>query len=202
MFFESLNAFAPLLTVIIVGATAVAALVQLKHLRAGNQINAMLAIGNELSSKVFSDAADLVRHGIRTAMEDARYRDYEVAMSLGRPAPEVDAHYVELRRATLVVGNGYEELGILVKRGVIDRDMFLDRYSFLILTSWKRLESVTALGRAAMGNDLAWENFEYIAVLAEDWMMKTEKTGTYPRGVRRMRLTSRWPLPATAAPSR
>ena len=195
MFFESLNALAPLLTVAIVAATAIAALVQLKHLRASNQINAMLAIGEELSGKGFSDAADLVRSKLAAAMEDPAYRDYEAAMSVGRPAPEVDAGYVELRRAALVVGNGYEELGILVKRGIIDRDMFLDRYCWVILNSWKRLEPVTALSRAALGNDWAWENFEYLAVLCEDWM-KAMDAGSYPRGVRRMQLTNRWPVPA------
>lgn len=201
MSFESLNAVAPLVTVIIVAATAIAALVQLKHLRAGNQINAMLSIGEELSGKMFSDAGDLVRYRLAAALEDPLYREYEVAMSLGKPAPEVDAEYVALRRASLVVGNGYEELGILVKRGIIDRDTFLDRYCYLITTAWKRLEPVTALTREAMGNDWAWENFEYLAVLSEDWMVK-QATGTYPRGMRRMKLTNRWPLPAAAAPSR
>src|SRR5690349_11478798 len=132
MSLDVINSIAPILTVVIVAATAIAALVQLKHLRAGNQINAMLAIGEELSSKAFSDAVELVRHKIGPAMEDPVYRDYEVELSTGRPAPAVDPAYVELRRATLIVGNGYEELGILVKRGVIDRDMFLDRYCWLI----------------------------------------------------------------------
>lgn len=198
---DSLNALAPLLTVVIVAAASIAALVQLKHMRAGNQINAMLAVGEEFSSKTFSEASDLVRLKLDAAMEDPAYREYEVARTLGRPSPEVDPAYVELRRAGIVVGNGYEELGILVKRGIVDRDMFLDRYCDVILRAWKRLEPVTALGRAAMGNDLAWENFEYLAVLSEDYLAKHEG-GTYPRGVRRMALTNRWPLPAAAAPPR
>lgn len=197
MSLELLNAFAPLLTVGIVAATAIAALVQLKHLRAGNQINAMLAIGEELSDKQFADAVDIVRHNINAAMDDPAYREYEVALSLGRPAPAVDQKYVDLRRATLVVGNGYEQLGILVKRGIIDRDTFLDRYCWLIMSAWKRLEQVTALSRAAMGNAWAWENFEYLAVLSEDWM-KAHAGGTYPKGMRRIALTLRGPLPAPA----
>jgi len=46
--------------VIIVAATAIAALVQLGHLRAGNQINAMFAIGEELSSKPLRDATQIL----------------------------------------------------------------------------------------------------------------------------------------------
>jgi len=201
MSLDSLNSVAPILTVIIVAATAIAALVQLKHLRAGNQITAMLSIGEELSNPTFSDAADLVRQKLGAALEDPIYREYEVALSLGRNAPDVNDEFVELRRASLVVGNAYEELGILLKRGVIDRDMFLDRYCWNILRGWKRLETLTALVRAAMGNDWPWENFEYLAVLSEDWMAK-QKGGTYPRGVRRMALTNRWPLPGAAGPSR
>jgi hypothetical protein len=51
MSLELLNAIGTLLTVTIVAATAIAALVQLRHLRAGNQINAMLRIGEELGAK-------------------------------------------------------------------------------------------------------------------------------------------------------
>ena len=199
MSLEFINSIAPILTVAIVAATATAALVQLKHLRAGNQINAMLSIGEELSGKTFSDAADLVRHHIGAAMADPAYREYETALTLNQPAPPVSAEYVDLRRATLVVGNGYEELGILVKRGIIDRDTFLDRYCWLILSSWRRLEQVTALSRAVMGNDWAWENFEYLAVLSEDWM-EQNKGGTYPKGMRRMPLANRW-TPQPTAPA-
>ncbi|HYK54602.1 MAG TPA: hypothetical protein VEV38_13855 [Candidatus Eremiobacteraceae bacterium] len=205
MSLDSINSVAPLLTVIIVAATAIAALVQLKHMRAGNQITAMLSIGEEFSGKFYADASNLIRDKLSTAMEDPVYREYEAAMSAGWQAPQVGPDYVELRRAGIVVGNAFEELGILVKRGIIDREMFLDRYCWLIYNNWKRMEPVTALGRAALGNELPWENFEYIAVLSEDWLTKHEKIGTYPHGVRRMELKYPWPLPvapSTASASR
>lgn len=200
MSLELLNSITPIFTIVIVAATAVAALIQLKHLRAGNQISALLAIGEELSTEKYADAADLVRHKLAAAMEDPVYREYEVALTQNRPAPAVDQDYVEIRRASVFVGNAYEQLGILVKSGIVDRDMLLDRYNLLILLQWRRLEAVTALSRAAMGNTMAWENFEYLAVLAEDYLAK-HQGGTYPRGVRRMKLTNPWPLPAAAAAS-
>jgi len=201
MSLEFLNSIAPILTIVIVAATAIAALVQLKHMRAGNQISALLAIAEELSTEKYADAADLVRHRLAAAMEDPVYREYEVALTQNRPAPAVDQTYVEIRRASVFVGNAHEQLGILVKSGIVDRDMLLDRYNWLILLQWRRLEAVTALSRAAMGNTTAWENFEYLAVLSEDYMAKHQR-GTYPRGVRRMPLTNRWPLPEAATPSR
>ena len=201
MSLELLNSITPLLTIVIVAATAVAALVQLKHLRAGNQISALMAIGEELSTGKFADAADLVRHRLAAAMEDPVYREYEVALTLNRPAPAVPQDYVDIRRASVFVGNAYEQIGILVKSGIVDRDMLLDRYNWLVLLQWRRLEAVTALSRAVMGSTMAWENFEYLAVLSEDYLAK-HQGGTYPRGVRRMPLTNRWPLPEAAASSR
>ena len=37
-----------------------------------------------------------------------------------------------------------------------------------------------------------WENFEYLAVLSEDWIR--QNTSTYPKGVRRMGVVNPWPV--------
>jgi hypothetical protein len=197
MSLEVLNTIGTLTTVVIVAATAIAALVQLRHLRAGNQINAMLDIGEKMSTKSFDDAIDIVRQRLDQAIRDPAYREYETALSLGQSHPHVDPSYSELRRATLVIGNFYEELGILVRRGSVDRDMFLDGLGYRILTVWKRLEPLTALSREVT-SPLAWENFEYLAVLSEDWL-NAHSGGTYPPGVRRMQLTNPWPVAAASA---
>jgi hypothetical protein len=49
MSLELINTLGTVTTVAIVAAAAIAALVQLRHLRAGNQINAMLSIGQRIS---------------------------------------------------------------------------------------------------------------------------------------------------------
>jgi hypothetical protein len=198
MSLEVINTFGTIATVAIVAATAVAALIQLRHMRAGNQINAMLDIGDRLSTREFTDAAATVRRDLDRAMRDPAYRDFELALSLGHHTTDVDPAFVELRRATILVGNAYEELGILVKRGIVDKDMFLDRYCWLIVSAWERLSPLTAFAREAT-SPLAWENFEYIAVLSEDWI-KQHEDGAYPHGMRRMQLTNPWPLAAAAKP--
>jgi len=199
MSLEVVNTLASLTTVVIVAATAIAALVQLRHLNAGNQINAMLAIGQELGAREFRDAAQLVRQELEEAFNDLSFRDFVVAAARNQAQPEINSHYMEMQRASLMVGNAYEELGILVKRGIVDKEMFLDRYAWVILANWKKLERPLAFSREAAATDLIWENFEYLAVLAEDWIMGHAR-GTYPQGVRRMQLTNPWPIvtPATA----
>jgi hypothetical protein len=59
-----------------------------------------------------------------------------------------------------------------------------------IIAAWERLAPVGAIVRRRAGPGL-WENFEYLAVMAEDWMV-THPKGTYPPGVRRKDLKDEW----------
>src|SRR5579863_4542817 len=197
MSLELLNTFGTLLTAAIVAATAIAALVQLRHLRAGNQINAMLSIGNQYDDKEFRDARHLMQHKVATALDDPLFREYEFTVSRSLPVPTVPEDFVQLRSAVNLIGNTHEELGILVKNGIVDRDLFLDRYCWVIATGWKRMERYVAYIREVNGDDGIWENFEYLAVLSEDYLV--EHPSTYPRGVRRMQPRNPWPMPAMPA---
>jgi hypothetical protein len=198
MSLEVINTLGTVTTVVIVAATAIAALVQLRHLRAGNQINAMLAIGEELGSRNFREALLLIRQKLEATLDDPLFRDCFIAAARNQPQQELNPDYVEMQRATMMVGNAFEELGILVKRGVVDKDMFLDRYSWVIHANWKKLERGLALSREVTGTNAIWENFEYLAIVSEDWM-KAHPGGTYPRGVRRMQLHNPWPVPPVPA---
>jgi len=198
MSLELVNTFGTLLTVAIIAATATAAMVQLRHLRAGNQINAMLSIGNQFDAKEFRDALALVQHNLDPALEDPAYREYVMARNRLMPLPAVPDEYREIAAAARFVGNTYEELGILVKNGIVDRDIFLDRYSWVILIAWSATKRSLAWTRAVTGNDSIWENFEYLTVLAQDFMR--DRGSTYPKGVRRLELANPWsvpPIPAT-----
>jgi hypothetical protein len=196
MSLELVNTFGTLLTVAIIAATAIAAMAQLRHLRAGNQINAMLSIGSQFDAKEFRDSWTLVSHNLESAMEDPLYRDYLTARGRRTPLPVVTQEYRDLTDASYLVGNTYEELGILVKNGIIDQVIFLDRYNWVISQTWNRMASLVAFTRAVARNDAVWENFEYMTVLAQDSMVEGS---TYPKGVRRLQLDNRWPLPPLPA---
>ena len=197
MSLELVNTLGTLLTVAIVAATAIAAMVQLRHLRAGNQINAMLSIGNQYDAKEYRDAENLVQLKVATALQDPLYREYESAISRSMPVPTVPEDFVRLRGAVNLIGNTHEELGILVKNGIVDKDLFLDRYSWVIAGGWERMERYIAYVREVNANNAIWENFEYLAVLSEDWTV--EHQSTYPKGVRRMQLHNPWPVPPMPA---
>jgi len=119
MSLELVNTFGTLLTVAIIAATAIAAMVQLRHLRASNQITAMLSIGNQFESAEFRNAATLVRRDLDAALEDPAYREYTIAMTRRTRIPAVPKEYDDLFNAASLVGNTFEELGILVKNGII-----------------------------------------------------------------------------------
>lgn len=194
MSLELINTLGTLTTVAIVAAAAIAALVQLRHLRAGNQINAMISIGNQFDEKKFTDALLLVQHNLARALEDPAFRKYVYAIARGLPPPDAPQAHVELNRAASLVGNTYEEVGILLKNEIIDKRLFLDRYCVVVVRAWSLLERATAWARKAYQSDAIWENFEYLAVLSQDYMR--EHPSAYPPGVRRLQLPETWPLPA------
>ncbi len=191
MSLELINAAASLVTVTVVGATALAALIQLRHLRAANQINALLAVNKKLDSREFTDALTTMNSDLETALADPKFRDYEIAIRQRVPPPNVDKPCADMHHACILVGNTFELMGSLVKNGVVDQAIMVDQYCGVALGAWKRLADYTAFGREA-GDPNGWEYFEYLAVLSEDWLRA--HPSSYPKGIRRYPLHNPWPL--------
>lgn len=83
------------------------------------------------------------------------------------------------------------------RMGPVDKDLFLDRYSWIIDRDWTQLEHYTAFARTAAANDAIWENFEYLVILSRNWMRV--HPSTYPKGVPRLQLHNPWPVPPMPA---
>jgi len=192
MSLELINTLGTVTTVVIVAAAAIAALVQLRHLRVGNQINAMLAIQNELNSSDFRDAALLVRRELPRALEDPAFCAYSVAFLKREPTTHDPAH-AKLQQAVLLIASAYENLGALVKNGIFDRSLFLDIYSWIIARNWDLFEGFIAITRAVTGEESMFENFEYITVISRLYL--EAHPVTYPSGTPRLELH----LPRAAA---
>jgi hypothetical protein len=191
MSLELVNTLAALATVVIVAATAVAALVQLRHLRAGYQSDAMLNVSEYFNAPAFVDAQDLVNRKLTSTLDQPGFREY-VSMALrGQTLPDV-AEYALLRRAVIMIGNAYEDLGVLVKNNIIDKSLFFDRYSGIIMRAWNRLSAYAAFSRDVTGKNNLWENFEYLTVLSEDW--DQVHPSSYPTGLRRLSIHNPWPI--------
>jgi hypothetical protein len=189
---EWLSAASSLLTVLIVGATALAALAQLRHLRAGNQITALLTIGEKFLEPRFVQARTVATAGLAKTLEDPTFRRYVVARSLRAPLPEITAEQSAMLAAANVYGNLFEEVGVLVKNGMVDETLYLDEFVTQVIGAWATLESFVALIRDGSGDVGLWDNFEYLTVRARAFLQAHPTT--YPKGVPRIPLKNPWPL--------
>jgi hypothetical protein len=179
-FFDILNAGVQIATLLVFGGTAVAALLQIRHLRASNELDALLRITEQLRGNELQDAFKYVQTEL-----DAKVADTDYRRELSRRG-FVDSN----RHPEMNVCNWFNEVGTLVKNRLIAEATFLDLFSRLVTYYWKRLDPVIALLRRERGLG-QYENFEYLAMLAERWETR-HPHGAYPAGAKRMTIVDRY----------
>jgi hypothetical protein len=176
MSLELVNAAAAVGTFIVISATAIAALVQLRHLRAANQLNALLTHADALRS-IQRDSLDFVVRELPARLRNPKFR-----REIEDGSPERLVH------KELVVCDFYERIGSYIKNGLLSADIVLDSVSPVL--AWRRLEPVISIARRKRGNTI-YENFEYLMVLSNDWDRRHAE-GNYPRRAPRLELSDPW----------
>jgi hypothetical protein len=184
MSLELVNTFATLGTFTVIAATAIAAIVQLSHARSSNQIAALNELRETMEAPDFQAAQQFVMAELPARVRDPAFRHQYFDRSA-----RTDEGWLQIGKINRV-GNFFETLGTLVKAGMVDRELTLDVLSGNIAQGWALLAPVTAIARRREGAGL-WENFEYITVLAQDWLA-THADGSYPAGLRRIDLKDEW----------
>jgi hypothetical protein len=182
MTLELWNTFATFGTFVVIAATAIAALVQLRHARGSNQIAALTELQDASHTPQFEAADHIVKTELEGKLKDAEFR-FQIAHRAAR-TPESRAFMAKVQ----TIGNFYENMGVLVKSGLVDQDLVVDSWSN-IPGDWERLAPFATILRRQAGDSL-WENFEYLTVLTQDWL--AAHPSTYPRGVRRIGLKDEW----------
>ncbi|MFI5389364.1 MAG: hypothetical protein ACHQY2_06560, partial [Candidatus Eremiobacterales bacterium] len=76
MTLELINTLASVASTVVIAATAVAALVQLRHLRAQNQISGQLALRQVLLDRDFLEAVGRARQEVPMLMKEPAFRKY------------------------------------------------------------------------------------------------------------------------------
>lgn len=176
---EWVGAIASLLTFVVIGATALAALVQLRHMRNSNQIAVFTEMRHKLESPEFQAALAFVRDFPQKA------GDHEFRMRL------FDLNSEE-SRTVRNLGNFLDgALAPLVKHGMVDRDLACDLFYPVVVRTWNALAEYIATNRAVLGYDM-WEDFEYLTLLCNDFRARYP-TGTYPPHAKRVPLPEPWP---------
>jgi hypothetical protein len=198
MSLELLNTLATITTTVVIGATAIAAIVQLRHMRAGNQIAGQLALRQVLLDDVFIESMGHVRVEIRDLLKDPQFLEYVRQYHLSS-ATEGDDRYDRPYLAALRVGRNLENIGNMIRNGLTDRRIFLEQYANLVVMAWDGTEPLLRIRREATGNDATWEDFEYLTVLSRRWI--SEVRSCYPKGFERI-LPPSGDSAAVAAPTR
>lgn len=183
MSLELVNTLATLGTFLVITATAIAAIVQLRHMRGSNHIAALNELRETSEKTDFLAATQFVQGQLSITLQDPTFRH-----QLEVPTARSEEGRSLIAKAH-AIGNFYEDAGLFVKTGLVDRELLLQIYSEQVVGAWRQLAQVAAIHRRR--NTGVWENFEYLTVLAEDWLAAHPK-GTYPAGVRRIDLKDNW----------
>ena len=180
MSLELVNTIATLATCVIVATTAIAALIQLRHLRANNQIQGQLAINAFIQSDDFK-TAEATLQGLSKMLDDPK-----LAWAFRIPvSPEMPPDVIAMRRAASVVGSNLENIGNMVRNRLTDGRLFIEQFCNVVSESWDVLEPFTRIRRKydAM-HDSVWEDFEYLTILSREWMRT--KGSSFPKTSRRL----------------
>lgn len=183
MSLELLNTLATVATTIVISAAAIAAIIQLRHLRAGNQIAGQLALRQVLLDSDFWNSVGRARFEVPELLKEPEFHKFIKDFHSGS-ATDGDERYDAPYTAVLTVGRNLENIGNMIRNGLTDRRIFLEQYANLVVTAWDATEPVLKIRREAEGSDAAWEDFEYLTVLSRRWM--SEKRSVYPKGVARI----------------
>jgi hypothetical protein len=184
MSLELWNTFATFGTFLVISATAIAAIAQLRHARGSNQIAAINELRETSERAEFRAAQRFVFTQLPEKLADRAFR-YQIVNRAARTAengPLID-------QATSL-GNFYESMAMLVRDGLVDRKLALEIWNSVAVRNWEALGPFTAILRRKLGS-IVWENFEYLTVISQDWLA-AHASGTYPPGIRRIQLKDEW----------
>jgi hypothetical protein len=170
---EDVNTAVGILTFLVIAASAVAAVIQLRHLRAGNDLQGLLKVLEMAYEPAIQEAFDFLTHDFPRKFNDPAFR-----RSLLENPIDHQAH------KELVAMEYYERLGSYVKNNMISAEYYLDCSSPQLY--WELLAPVVGALRTKNGA-AAYENFEYLVMLGQDWDAR-HPDGNYPRGARRLRV--------------
>jgi hypothetical protein len=184
MSLEIWNTFATFGTFLVISATAIAAIVQLRHARGSNQIAVLNELRETSERPEFLAARHFVITQLAEKMADPEFR-YQVANRSSRTTENGP-----LIEYTTSLGNFFESMAMLIRQGFVDRELALEIWNRPVVYIWEALAPITVINRRAIGNIL-WENFEYLTVLSQDWLA-THSEGTYPPDARRIDLQDLW----------
>lgn len=155
MSWEAVTAIASLITAIVIAATAIIAVVQIRHLRTANQLSAALSLYSEMDDPDLRKARTFVQTELEERMQDPVFREQIANGKFDRNV------HLEIR-----LGNYWEKFGLLLRTKLLDKTLFFDWGAPACLNDWRSLRDVTRAIRVRSPE--VWRDFEYLARLSAE----------------------------------
>src|SRR5579863_9260135 len=133
---EMVSAIASVVTTVLIAATAVAAMSQLRQLRLASQLEGVLALHREFNSSEMNHVRVYVRDALPERLKDPRF---VAALRSG----EIDFH----EHKELLLANFWEKIGSLVREGVLDPEIYLQIGAYRCVEHWEQLRRVIEIVR-------------------------------------------------------
>lgn len=153
-------------------------------MRAANHIKALWSVHQMFSEPHYQDARRELRTKLAAMMSDPEFRAFASRQIRGEPSPDAPQTYVATVRAATLIGNTFEALGNMIITGLIDRQIFLRGYAWIVDATWRLMEPYIELVRSAERGDGLYEDFEFITACARDWIKRNPVS--YPSGYPRI----------------
>lgn len=167
-------------TLLVIAATAIAAMIQLRHMRSSNQITALSKLEEVWDDPAFRDKRRRVNDGLAERLRDPSFRaELENEISADSFVQDV-----------VDVTNFFEGMGIYAKHGLADQDVIFDFWSAIITGSWTRLAPAIAIMRRTTG-PMVYENFQYLAVIAQRFI-DAHPNGAVPKEAAQAAIEDVW----------
>ncbi|HEY8322801.1 MAG TPA: hypothetical protein VIG46_13505 [Candidatus Baltobacteraceae bacterium] len=149
MSLDGWNTVAAMGTFLVILATAIAAIVQLRHLQRGNWLAVQLKILEMWNSEAIQEPYNYIKTVLPEKLKDPAYR--------------AELEYGPIDRSVhreMVMLDWNAQLGLLLEKGALD-DTFLQFYQPAVVVCWKQLAPVLALIRRQ--RDIhGIEHFDYL----------------------------------------
>lgn len=187
MSLELFSTIAAVGSFLVIGATAFAAFVQLRHLRSNNELQAFLAVERDFHSAELQRAFEFVQTHLQARMSDAAFRHELAALGF------IDSQ----KHPEMEVCNWFDKVGMLVKAGFVHEEVFFAMFGRLVDYYWNALAPAIAVLRRKRG-PMQYESFEYIAMRAKRWRA-ANPNGTYPARTPRALIVDGWLATDSAA---
>ena len=175
---EWVSAVAATGTLVVIAATAFAALVQLRHIRAANQLTGLLHFTAVFESDDIQSANAFIEHELPQKLRDGAFVKGLLETNTDR------REHPELR-----VCDFMEQQGSYIKYGMIDKEQYIDLVGAYVSSMWQALQDVVAVRRAARNNAAVYENFEFLASIAA---RRKTRPQVYPYGVPALMPEKEW----------